>query len=98
MYLTAVVTEIVAATFVGLGWVLTDWSTPVFLAVAVPPLFYFCLWFLPVAHALWVGVDYVTDAANGEKWAALTGHSSAVHGAARYSSSRPAPKGRTRPA
>jgi hypothetical protein len=27
--------------------------------------------FLPVAQALWVGIEYATDLAGGEPWAAL---------------------------
>ena len=52
-----------------LGWILTDWSVPVFLAVAVPTVALFCVFFLPRSQALWVGIEYATDVANGEEWA-----------------------------
>lgn len=68
MYLTAAITEVVAAVLVGLGWIFTDWSTPVFLAISVPLILVFSAWFLPVSQAFWVGVEYATDASNGEPW------------------------------
>lgn len=68
MYLTAVVTEVVAAAMVGLAWVFTDWETPTFLAVSVPAILVFGAWFLPLSQALWVAIEYSTDAANGESW------------------------------
>jgi len=68
MYLTAAVTEVFAAVLIGIGWIFTDWSTPVFLSVSIPMMLLFSAWFLPVSQAFWVGVEYSTDAANGESW------------------------------
>ncbi len=69
MYLTATVTEVVAAGMVALVWVLTDWDVTTFLAVSVPLVLLFSFWFLPCAQALWVAIEFATDVANGEEWA-----------------------------
>jgi uncharacterized protein (DUF983 family) len=68
MYSTAVVTEIFAALLIGLAWVLTDWSTAVFIAVAVPLVLVFSALVLPLCQAFWVGIEYLTDVGNGESW------------------------------
>jgi len=68
MYLTAAVCQVFACGVVWLAWLLTDWSTPVFLAVAVPLVLAFCALFLPLSQTLWVAVEYATDAVNGEEW------------------------------
>ncbi len=68
MYLTAAITQVFAVGLIALCWVVTDWSAAIFLAVSIPVLLAFCAWFLPVAQALWIGVEYVTDAINGEEW------------------------------
>lgn len=68
MTLTAAVTEVVAAFMIAVGWIFTDWTTPVFLAVSIPLMLLFSAWFLPVSQAFWVGVEYATDAANKETW------------------------------
>jgi uncharacterized protein (DUF983 family) len=71
MYLTAVASELFAALLIGLGWWLLDWSTACFVLVSAPLVLLFCAGFLPLAQALWVGVEYTTDLANGEPWARL---------------------------
>ncbi len=68
MYLSAAVTEVFAALVILLLWTLFDWSTARYLLVAVPLVLGFCALFLPFSQALWVGVEYATDAANGEPW------------------------------
>jgi uncharacterized protein (DUF983 family) len=68
MYLTATVTEVVAAAMILLGWTMTDWSVATCLAVSIPVILLFSYWFLPRAQALWVGIEYATDVANGEEW------------------------------
>jgi len=68
MYLTAVITEIFAVLMIGTAYIFTDWSTQVFLAVSVPSMLLFSAWLLPVAQALWVGVEYSTDVGNKEDW------------------------------
>jgi uncharacterized protein (DUF983 family) len=68
MYLTAVVTEVVAVFMIGLAWIFTDWTAPVFIAVSVPSMLLFSAWLLPVSQAIWVGVEYSTDAGNRENW------------------------------
>src|SRR5262245_43426401 len=47
MYLTATVTELVAAGMILLGWTVTDWSVATFLAVSIPLVLAFSYWFLP---------------------------------------------------
>ena len=69
MYLTAIVTELVAAGLILLGWTVTDWGIGTFLAVSIPLVLVFSYWFLPRAQGLWVGIEYATDVANGEEWA-----------------------------
>jgi len=69
MYLCTAVTEVFAALLVAAGWILTDWSLPVFLAVSVPVLLLFSYAFLPRSMALWVAFEYMVDVSNGEPWA-----------------------------
>ena len=68
MYLTAIVTQLLAAAMIGLAWVCTDWGVATFLGVSIPLMFAFCAVSLPFCQSLWVGVEYVTDANNGESW------------------------------
>ncbi len=68
MYLTAAVTQVFAVTLIFLSWWMLDWSVATYVAVTLPIVALFCAWFLPLSQSLWVGVDYLTDAANGEDW------------------------------
>jgi uncharacterized protein (DUF983 family) len=68
MYMTAAVTQVVAATVIALAWILTDMGLGTFLLISVPLVLGFCLWFLPVSQSLWVAIEYVTDVNNGEEW------------------------------
>ena len=68
MYLTAAVGQVFACLVIGAAWIFTDWSVARFLVIAVPVVSAFCVWFLPLSQALWVAVEYGTDAANGERW------------------------------
>jgi uncharacterized protein (DUF983 family) len=70
MYLSAAVTECFAALLLAAAWIwLEDPTTPLFLWVALPLVVVFSWFFLPRSMALWVGVEYSTDLANGERWA-----------------------------
>ncbi len=71
MYLTAAVSEVFAAMLIFLFWWLFDWTPLVFTLVTAPLVLAFCAGFLPVAQALWVGVEYVTDLEGREPWAEL---------------------------
>lgn len=64
MYLSAAVTEIVAAALVLLVWIATDWGTATSLSVSIPLVVGFSYWFLPKAMALWVGIEFLTDVGN----------------------------------
>ena len=68
MYLSAIVTEILAALMVLAIFFGTDWSPAVSIAVSVPIIVLFSLWFLPRAMGLWVAVELMTDIANREPW------------------------------
>ena len=68
MYLTAVVTEILAALLVLAIFFGTDWGTGLSIAVAVPLVLGFSYWFLPRGMALWVAVEFMTDVGNREPW------------------------------
>lgn len=68
MYLSAAVTEIVAALLVMFVFLLTDWGPGVSIAVGLPLVIGFSYWFLPKAMALWVAVEFLTDLANHEPW------------------------------
>jgi uncharacterized protein (DUF983 family) len=71
MYLTAVAGELFAAALIFLFWWAFDWTPLVFVAVTAPLVLLFSLAFLPVAQALWVGVEYATDLEGREAWAEL---------------------------
>lgn len=68
MYLSAVATEILAAALVLGIFFATDWSTAVSLAVSVPIVLAFSVWWLPRSIGLWVAVEYLTDVGNREPW------------------------------
>jgi len=71
MYLTAAVSEVFAALLIGLLWWLCDWSSAGFIALAAPLVLVFCAAFLPLAQALWVGIEYATDLEGREPWTRL---------------------------
>ncbi len=71
MYLTAAVSEVFAAFLIFVFWWLFDWTPLVFVLVTAPLVLGFCVAFLPVAQALWVGVEYATDLEGREPWAEL---------------------------
>jgi uncharacterized protein (DUF983 family) len=68
MYLSAAVTEVVAAALILAIFFGTDWSPVLSLGVSVPLVLAFCAWWLPRSISLWVAFEYLTDAANGEPW------------------------------
>jgi uncharacterized protein (DUF983 family) len=69
MYLSAVVTELFAASLVAAVWLCTNWTVTTSLLVSVPILIAFTYWFLPRSMALWTSTEYATDVFNGESWA-----------------------------
>jgi uncharacterized protein (DUF983 family) len=71
MYMTAIAGEVFAVLVVFALWFSFDWSTTRFVLVAMPIVLAFCIAFLPLSQALWVGVEYATDLANREPWAEL---------------------------
>jgi uncharacterized protein (DUF983 family) len=71
MYLTAAVSEVFAAALILLFWWGFDWTPAVFVLVTAPLVLAFSVFFLPVAQALWVGVEYATDLEGHEPWAEL---------------------------
>jgi uncharacterized protein (DUF983 family) len=71
MYLTATVTEVFAAALIFFFWWRFEWTPLAFVLVTAPLVLVFSVLFLPVAQALWVGIEYATDLAGGEPWAAL---------------------------
>ena len=71
MYLTAAVSEVFAAALIFLFWWAFDWTPLVFVLVTAPLVLAFCAFFLPVAQAVWVGVEYATDLASREPWVEL---------------------------
>ena len=68
MYLTAAVTQVFAIALVGIVYGFTDWSVGLSIGVVLPIVAAFCYLFLPFSQSIWVAVEYVTDAANGEEW------------------------------
>lgn len=68
MYLSAAVTQLFAAVVIALVWILTDWSPGASIALSLPLVVGFCALFLPYSQALWVAVEYATDAVNREEW------------------------------
>jgi uncharacterized protein (DUF983 family) len=71
MYLTAAVSEVFAALLILGFWWGFDWTPAAFVLVTAPLVLAFCVFFLPVAQALWVGVEYTTDLEGDEPWAEL---------------------------
>ncbi len=71
MYLTAAVGQVFAAALIFLFWWAFDWTPRAFVLVTAPLVLAFCALFLPVAQALWVGVEYATDLQSHEPWAEL---------------------------
>jgi uncharacterized protein (DUF983 family) len=71
MYMTAIAGEVFAVIVVFALWWSFDWSTTRFVLVAMPIVLAFCIAFLPLSQALWVGVEYATDLGNREPWAQL---------------------------
>jgi len=71
MYLTAILSELFAAALIFLFWWTFDWSVRTFVLVLVPLVLGFSVLCLPLAQALWVGVEYLTDLQGGEPWARL---------------------------
>jgi uncharacterized protein (DUF983 family) len=69
MYLSAAVTQIVAAVLILAIFFGTDWSVTISLLVSVPIVFAFCAWWLPRSIGLWVSFEYLTDLSNREAWA-----------------------------
>jgi len=69
LYLSAVVTESFAALLVAIVWLCTSWTAATSLAVSIPILVVFTIWWLPRSIALWVSIEYATDVVNGEWWA-----------------------------
>src|SRR5262245_572140 len=68
MYMTAAVGEVFAAALIFLFWYAFEWTTLEFVLVTTPLAFLFCTFFLPVAQAVWVGVEYATDLQSREPW------------------------------
>ncbi|MEX1024502.1 MAG: DUF983 domain-containing protein [Planctomycetota bacterium] len=68
MYLTAALSQVLAAALVFLIWFGTDWSVATSLAVALPLVLVACAFVLPFAQCLWIAIEYVTDAVNREPW------------------------------
>ena len=69
MSLSAMATELFAVMLIAAIWPFTHWSIATSLAVSLPALALFAIWWLPHSIALWVGVEYATDVHNGESWA-----------------------------
>jgi uncharacterized protein (DUF983 family) len=68
MYLSAAVTELIAAALALGLFFLTDWSPTTSLLVTLPLVVGFSYWFLPKAMGLWVAVEFMTDLGNREPW------------------------------
>lgn len=68
MYLSAIVSEIFAVVLVFAIFFGTDLGPGASIALGLPLVVLFSYWFLPKAMALWVGVEYLTDAVNREPW------------------------------
>lgn len=68
MYLSAAVTQLFGAAVIAAVWLLTDWGALVSIAIGVPIVSIFCVWFQPYSMALWVAIEYLTDAGNRESW------------------------------
>ena len=68
MYLTAAITQVVAALLIGLIWLGTDWNAWVSIGVSVPIILLFSYWLLPKSMAAWVAIEFMTDIGNREPW------------------------------
>jgi uncharacterized protein (DUF983 family) len=68
MYLSAAVTELFAAGVIAVVWLATDWGVALSIAIGLPLVGAFCWAFQPYSMALWVAVEYLTDAGNREPW------------------------------
>lgn len=68
MYLSAAVTQVVAAVLMVAAFLLTDWPLLVSLSVLLPVVVGFCYWTLPRFMATWAAIEYLTDRANREEW------------------------------
>ena len=71
MYLTAAVSQVFAAALIFLFWWAFDWTPRVFVLVTAPLVLAFCVVLLPLAQAVWVGVEYATDLHSREPWVEL---------------------------
>ena len=71
MYLSAVITEVLAALLCVALFLLTDWSVSTGLMVGIPIVIAFAFFSYPKTVALWVAVEYWTDLKNGEPWTKL---------------------------
>ncbi len=69
MYLSAMLTEVVAALVSVAMFLLTDWSVRTGLTVGTPVVVLFAFFTYPRAMALWVSIEYWTDLKNGASWA-----------------------------
>jgi len=69
MYISAVITEVLAALVCVGMFLLTDWSVRTGLLVGAPVVILFAYITYPRAIALWVAVEYWTDLKNGAPWA-----------------------------
>ena len=68
MYLSAVITEVLAAALCVALFLFTDWSVPTGLMVGIPLVVAFAIMSYPKMIAPWVAVEYWTDLKNGEAW------------------------------
>lgn len=68
MYLSAAVTEVLAAILVLAVFFLTDWSPWTSILVCVPLVALFCYWSLPFFMGVWVVIELMTDIVNREPW------------------------------
>ena len=66
MYLTSVVSQFFAVGLWLVLWWVTDWSTGVMVAIAIPMIAIFSLATLPHSKSLWIAVEYYTDLASGD--------------------------------
>jgi len=69
LYLAAVITQIFAASMVGIIFIFTDWTPAFSIPFGLTILALFGYWLLPKTTALWVCIEFMTDVGNREKWA-----------------------------
>ena len=62
MYLSAAVTQVFAAVLILFVFLATPLGVLPSIFVTLPIVAGFCLWFLPRSQALWVAVEWWTDA------------------------------------